>query len=87
MPRGIAGGPRAAGARRAGRCESAAPARSRSRTPIARPKKNLIERAYREGEQLGLGVWTQDEAGSYPTRPMLGQSWAEQGQAQRQPHE
>jgi transposase len=50
-------------------------------------KKNLIERAYREGEQLGLAVWTQDEAGPYPTRPMPGQSWAEQGQAQRQPHE
>ena len=50
-------------------------------------KKNLIERAYREGEPLGLAVWTQDEAGPYPTRPMPGQSWAERGQAQRQPHE
>ena len=56
-------------------------------TPIARLNKNLIERAYREGAQLGLAVWTQDEAGPYPTRPMPGQSWAEQGQAQRQPHE
>lgn len=54
---------------------------------MRKPKKNLIERAYREGEQLGLAVWTQDEAGPYPTRPMPGQSWAEQGQAQRQPHE
>lgn len=34
-----------------------------------------------------MAVWTQDEAGPYPTRPMPGQSWAEQGQAQRQPHE
>ena len=36
---------------------------------------------------MGLAVWTQDEAGPYPTRPMPGQSWAEQGQARRQPHE
>lgn len=50
-------------------------------------KKNLIERAYREGEQQGLAVWTQDEAGPYQTRPYPGQSWAEQGQAKRQPHE
>ena len=54
---------------------------------MPKPKKNLIERAYREGEQLGLAVWTQDEAGPYPTRPMPGQSWAEEGQARRQPHE
>ena len=31
--------------------------------PDSEAKKNLIERAYREGEQLGLAVWTQDEAG------------------------
>ena len=87
MPRAIAGWPRALGAKPAGQCENAAPARSRSRTPIAKPKKNLIERAYREGEPSGLAVWTQDEAGPYPTRPMPGQSWAEEGQARRQPHE
>lgn len=46
----------------------------------------MIERAYREGEQLGLAVWTQDEAGPYQTRPYPGQSWAEQGQAKHQPH-
>ena len=51
---------------------------------MPKPKKNLIERAYREGGQLGLAVWTQDEAGPYPTRPMPGQSWAEEGQARRQ---
>lgn len=50
-------------------------------------KKNLIERAYREGEQLGLAVWTEDEAGPYLTRPHPGQSWVEQGQAKHQPHE
>ena len=36
---------------------------------------------------MGLAVWTQDEAGPYPTRPMPGQRWAGQGQARRQPHE
>jgi hypothetical protein len=50
-------------------------------------KKNLIERAYREGEQLDLAVWTEDEAGPYLTRPYPGKSWAEQGLAKHQPHE
>lgn len=36
---------------------------------------------------MGLAVWTEDEAGPYLTRPHPGHSWAEQGQAQRQPHE
>lgn len=47
----------------------------------------MIERAYQEGAQLGLAVWTQDEAGPYQTRPYPGQSWAEHGQARQQPHE
>ncbi|RJG04513.1 transposase [Noviherbaspirillum sedimenti] len=47
----------------------------------------MIERAYREGSRLGLAVWTQDEAGPYPTRPYPGQSWAQQGQPKQQPHE
>lgn len=50
-------------------------------------KKNLIERAYRKGTELGLAVWTEDEAGPYPTRPYPGQNWAEQGQPKQQPHE
>jgi hypothetical protein len=50
-------------------------------------KKNLIERAYREGADLGLAVWTEDEAGPYSTHPYPGQSWAEQGQPKQQPHE
>lgn len=50
-------------------------------------KKNLIERAYVDGERLGLAVWTEDEAGPYPTRPYPGQSWCEQGLARRMPHE
>jgi len=47
----------------------------------------LIERAYREGEALGLAVWTQDEAGPYQTIPYPGPSWCAHGSAQRQPHE
>lgn len=54
---------------------------------MPKPKKNLIERAYVEGERLGLAVWTEDEAGPYPTRPRRGQSWCEQGLARRLPHE
>jgi len=34
--------------------------------PLA-SEKNMIERAYREAEQSGLAVWTQDEAGLYLT--------------------
>ena len=37
--------------------------------PDSVAQKNMIERA-REGEQSGLAVWTQDEAGLYLTRPM-----------------
>jgi hypothetical protein len=37
--------------------------------------------------QLGLAVWTQDDAGPYQTRPCPGQSWAEHGHARQPPHE
>jgi hypothetical protein len=47
----------------------------------------LIERAYRQGEAMGLAVWTQDEAGPYQTLPYPGHSWQAPGSAQRQPHE
>ena len=47
----------------------------------------MIERAYKMGEQLGLSVWTQDEAGPYQTTPYLGGSWQPQGQPAKQPHE
>jgi DDE superfamily endonuclease len=47
----------------------------------------LIERAYRQGEAMGLAVWTQDEAGPYQTLPYPGHSWQAHGSAQRQPHE
>ncbi len=42
--------------------------------------KNLIRRAYLEGERLGLEVWTQDEAGPYQTVPYPGSSWEPEGE-------
>jgi hypothetical protein len=47
----------------------------------------LIERAYRTGEQLGLAVWTQDEAGPYQTMPYPGASWQPVRHPALQPHE
>jgi transposase len=47
----------------------------------------LIEQAYRVGEGLGLATWCTDQAGPFQTVPYPGQSWAEQGQPKRQPHE
>ncbi len=47
----------------------------------------MIERAYLEGEKLGLAVWGQDEAGPFQTAPYPGESWAPEGAPIRQPHE
>jgi hypothetical protein len=47
----------------------------------------LIESAYQTGEELGLAVWTQDEAGPYQTIPYPGTSWQPVGQPVRQSHE
>lgn len=47
----------------------------------------MIERAYRLGEQLGLSVWTEDEAGPYRTQPYQGKTWHPQGEPLKQPHE
>ncbi len=47
----------------------------------------MIEAAHREGEQLGLAVWNQDEAGPYQAIPQAGQSWQRVGHPARQPHE
>lgn len=47
----------------------------------------MIERAYRLGEQFGLSVWTQDEAGPYRTQPYQGKDWQPQGEPLQQPHE
>jgi hypothetical protein len=47
----------------------------------------LIERAYTEGERLGIAVWTEDEAGPYQTVPYPGESWEPAGEPKRRPHE
>lgn len=47
----------------------------------------MIEQAYRVGEQTGLAVWTQDEAGPFQTVPYAGNSWQEDGLPLRQPSE
>ncbi|MDQ3252914.1 MAG: hypothetical protein M3R15_03235 [Acidobacteriota bacterium] len=47
----------------------------------------MIERAYTAGEQMGLAVWTQDEAGPFQTVPFGGNSWQDDGRPLRQPHE
>jgi len=47
----------------------------------------LIERAYRDGAQLGLAIWNQDEAGPFATEPYEGSAWGPEGQPIRQAHE
>lgn len=47
----------------------------------------MIERAYTEGESLGLAVWTEDEAGPYQTVPYPGARWQPAGEPKRRPHE
>ena len=50
--------------------------------------KNLIERAYREGEKIGISVWGVDQAGPFQTMPYPpGSSWEPQGKPARQPHQ
>jgi hypothetical protein len=49
--------------------------------------KNLIERAYREGEKMGISVWGVDQAGPFQTMPYPGSSWEPQGKPARQPHQ
>ncbi len=39
------------------------------------------------GEQMGLVVWTQDEAGPFQTVPYAGNSWQEDGRPAHQSHE
>ena len=50
-------------------------------------KKKLIEEAYLHGEQRGLAVCNEDEAGPFQSIPQPGSSWQPQEQAARQPHE
>jgi hypothetical protein len=47
----------------------------------------LIERAYTVEEELGIAVWTEDEAGPYQTIPYLGASWQPEGKPALLPHE
>lgn len=47
----------------------------------------MIEQAYLAGEQEGLPVWCQDEAGPYPTRPYPGASWEPESEPARYDHE
>ena len=47
----------------------------------------MIERAYRQGEALGLTVWCEDEAGPYQAIPQPGASWQSTGEPAQQPHE
>lgn len=50
-------------------------------------KKKLIEAAYERGEDLGLIVLCQDEAGPYQTKPYPGMSWQAHDRESRYPHE
>lgn len=47
----------------------------------------MIERAYTLGEEMGIAVWCEDEAGPYGTVPYPGQSWQPEGQPAQLPHE
>ena len=49
--------------------------------------KNLIERAYLEGERMGISVWGVDQAGPFQTIPYPGSSWEAQGKPACQPHQ
>ena len=53
---------------------------------MVRPK-NLIERGYRLAEALGIGLWCEDEAGPYQTKPYPGSSWQPEEHPARYPHE
>jgi hypothetical protein len=47
----------------------------------------LIEAASTTGEQSGLAVWGEDEAGPFQTVPYSGQQWRPEGEPARYPHE
>jgi DDE superfamily endonuclease len=47
----------------------------------------LIERAYLEGEKMGISVWGLDQAGPFQTMPYPGSSWQPRGEPARQPHQ
>jgi transposase len=73
-------------------CETGQVARKRKRgvVQVADPdtaKKELIEQAYNQGENMGLAVWVEDEAWPYQTMPYPGESWQPAGHPVQQPHE
>lgn len=47
----------------------------------------MIERAYEMGEQLGIAVWCEDEAGPYGTIPYAGMSWQAENDPAHRAHE
>ena len=47
----------------------------------------MIEEAYLHGEQSGIAVYVEDEAGPYQAVPHLGEGWQPVGEPARQPHE
>jgi transposase len=55
--------------------------------PQAEEKQRLIELAYRIGEQAGIQVWCQDEAGPYQAIPHPGVTWHPVGHPKCLPHE
>jgi hypothetical protein len=55
--------------------------------PGCRLQKELIDRAYRIGEALGLQVWCEDEAGPSQAIPHPGASWQPRGRPAHRPHE
>jgi transposase len=55
--------------------------------PETEEKTGLIDLAYRVGEELGVPVWCQDEAGPYQAIPQPGAQWEPVGEPPRLPHE
>jgi transposase len=55
--------------------------------PQTEEKTRLIELAYRIGEQAGIQVWCQDEAGPYQAIPQPGVNWHRVDHPRRLPHE
>lgn len=47
----------------------------------------MIAEAYTLGQQLGVDVWCEDEAGPFQTAPVPGSSWQPEGQPATCPHE
>src|SRR5205814_1126494 len=55
--------------------------------PHTEQKTSALDLAYRLGEQSGVPVWCEDEAGPYQALPQPGAGWQPQGKAALLPHE